>query len=82
MKKVKTFSAKNGRWTEWVFPLMTNYQMACCDCGLVHNINFMAARVVKENGYKVTVEYLPKDKYQVLFKVSRNKRRTKELRKA
>ncbi len=25
---------------EWVKPLMNGYKMACCDCGLVHTINF------------------------------------------
>ena len=26
-------------WTEWVHPL-PGYKMACCDCGLVHNLEF------------------------------------------
>ncbi len=25
---------------EWINPTQTNYKMACCDCGLVHNIDF------------------------------------------
>ena len=25
---------------EWVKPEMTGYKMACCDCGLVHRLNF------------------------------------------
>lgn len=25
---------------EWVYPVMTGYKMACCDCGLVHKIDF------------------------------------------
>ena len=25
---------------EWVQPVNTNYKMSCCDCGLVHNIDF------------------------------------------
>lgn len=25
---------------EWVQPVTTGYGMACCDCGLVHRLNF------------------------------------------
>lgn len=25
---------------EWVYPVMTRYKMACCDCGLVHELDF------------------------------------------
>jgi len=25
---------------EWVQPVRRGYRMACCDCGLVHKINF------------------------------------------
>jgi len=25
---------------EWVQPVKRGYKMACCDCGLVHRINF------------------------------------------
>lgn len=29
---------------DWIQPQQKNYQMACCDCGLVHTVNF---RIVK-----------------------------------
>lgn len=29
----------NG-WSDWIQPLMTGYRMACCDCGLVHELDF------------------------------------------
>lgn len=25
---------------EWVQPVRRDYKMACCDCGLVHNLDF------------------------------------------
>ena len=25
---------------EWVYPKMDGYRMMCCDCGLVHEIDF------------------------------------------
>ena len=27
-------------WTEWIEPAKFGYRLGCCDCGLVHNINF------------------------------------------
>lgn len=29
---------------EWVQPVKTNYKMACCDCGLIHEMDF---RIIK-----------------------------------
>lgn len=29
---------------EWVKPVMKNYRMKCCDCGLVHRIDFKVIR--------------------------------------
>jgi len=34
---------------EWVSPRRRNYYMRCCDCGLVHKLNF---RLVKYGGGK------------------------------
>ncbi len=46
-------------WSDWIHPL-PGYKMACCDCGLVHNmefrtddigqINFRAARNQRSTG--------------------------------
>jgi hypothetical protein len=27
-------------WTEWVQPIEQGYKFCCCDCGLVHQMNF------------------------------------------
>lgn len=27
-------------WTRWVQPIERGYLMRCCDCGLVHEMNF------------------------------------------
>ena len=36
---------------EWVRPVMKGYKMKCCDCGLVHKIDF---KVIKwGRGHKV-----------------------------
>ena len=33
----------------WIFPVMTGYKLKCCDCGLVHHIDFA---VVDEKTYE------------------------------
>jgi hypothetical protein len=39
MKYKKFYPDANG-WSEWEQPVMKGYKMACCDCGLVHVLNF------------------------------------------
>lgn len=34
---MKYHKVKDG---EWVYPRMKGYKQACCDCGLVHKIEF------------------------------------------
>jgi hypothetical protein len=29
---------------EWVSPITRNYRFACCDCGLVHRMDFRVSR--------------------------------------
>ena len=33
---------KGGRdgWSDWLRPIGRSYRMACCDCGLVHDLEF------------------------------------------
>lgn len=37
---------------EWIQPVMNGYRMSCCDCGLVHEINFK----IVHNGKKVRLQ--------------------------
>lgn len=48
----------DGKWTRVIYPVMRDkqpYRMACCDCGLVHDIEFwieddtVAMRVSRNN---------------------------------
>jgi hypothetical protein len=45
---MKYKQAKNG---EWLRPVKKGYKMACCDCGLVHKMEF--AHVPYGNGRKI-----------------------------
>ncbi len=51
---------------EWVQPIRTGYKLACCDCGLVHTVDF---RIVGDKRKKVQ------------FRVFRNNRSTALMRR-
>ena len=53
---------------EWVTPTR-KHKMACCDCGLVHNMEFRIAMIEILNGRKF-------NKPAVQFRASRNERST------
>jgi len=57
---------------EWQMPVMDKYKLACCDCGLVHNIDF---RVIDDETQKKIKNA------SVLFRAKRNSKLTRELRK-
>lgn len=46
MVKYTQEEATDGKWTDWICPVEQGYKMACCDCGLVHNLDF---RVAEDN---------------------------------
>lgn len=44
---------KNG---EWVQPISRGYRMACCDCGLIHQMNFRIVRYGKRQSIQFQAE--------------------------
>jgi hypothetical protein len=62
-----------GRWCDWVFPKMEeNFLMKCCDCGLVHEIQFQTG--LKSHWKKEPIfTQLPKE-IKVSFRVRRLKK--------
>lgn len=45
LKRIRPERGDYGRgFSRWVNPKMDNYFMACCDCGLVHEMQFRAFR--------------------------------------
>lgn len=54
---------------EWIQPVPRGYRMSCCDCGLVHRIDF---RVIKWAGGKRT---------KAQFRVFRDNRSTAMVRR-
>lgn len=39
--KYKQHPVDDEGWTGWIYPRMDGYRMGCCDCGLVHELQFM-----------------------------------------
>lgn len=67
---------------ERVHPVMRGYKMSCCDCGLVHVIDFTAVQVTRRNrdGSWHYRELDPK-KFRVVFSADRHNRATAQIRR-
>lgn len=39
MTRLRPEVEREDGWTDWIHPL-PGYKLACCDCGLVHNMQF------------------------------------------
>lgn len=39
MRIKKEYAGKDG-WSRWVQPVRRGYRMQCCDCGLIHLVDF------------------------------------------
>lgn len=69
-------------FSRWVNPKMRGYLMACCDCGLVHEMEFKAFEVGKtyaDGSY--TMKPLPTTKVQVSLRARRAERYTAQQRR-
>lgn len=53
---------------EWIAPVRKNYEMECCDCGLVHRLDFRL--IPWRNGGK-----------RIIFRAFRDKRKTAATRR-
>lgn len=68
---------------DWMQPQMDGiYKLACCDCGLVHDMEFEVVTVVKDLGKgMIRVKPVKSDKYLVIFRARRNNRATGQMRR-
>lgn len=64
-------------WTGWIMPA-ANYRMACCDCSLVHDMQFEAVKEEPDenapSGHSAVSEHIAGAK--VIFRARRNNRAT------
>lgn len=82
MKKYPLLIPNEDGWSDWYNPRMSGYKMACCDCNLVHVMEFKVMRVVTRNADGSSKgEEMPQDKFSVRMRVRRNNRSTGQLRR-
>ncbi len=70
-----------GGWTDWIRPKRRGYLMGCCDCGLIHELDFAVVKRVpfKEGEY---VKFDVVKGADVVFRARRKPRLTAAYRKA
>jgi hypothetical protein len=76
----REYEVENG-WSRWVPPVMRGYKMSCCDCGLVHDMNFRVVRVIKRKRNGIKVVEPAGAGFEVIFKARRNRRATAQVRR-
>ena len=83
MAKFQQVTVPNARdYSDWIQPAMESYKMGCCDCGLVHDLEFRVVEVTKDlgDGYKEVIE-TDNQNLVVQFRTKRNNRSTGQLRR-
>lgn len=74
-------------WSDWLKPVMKGYKMACCDCGLVHEMDFSVVKQkeivkkYKDGNHSYAYEEIENPKYQVSFRAKRSSRATAQHRR-
>lgn len=84
MKKFTPYAerAGNGGWSRWVTPVMRRYRLVCCDCSLVHEMEFDALKVnTRTTRSRFNASKLSTRAYRVAFRVRRKNGLTAQLRK-
>lgn len=67
-------------WSRWIQPFMRGYKLACCDCGLVHVMEFRALKQISEPNARGEWKAETVRKGRVEFRVRRAPRLSKALR--
>lgn len=76
-KGLRYYAPKGG---EWQHPKVRGYKMMCCDCGLVHVLNFRL--LVKRNGTWTPVRMRwPGSQHRIEFQAFRDNRATAAARR-
>ena len=70
MRKFKKHKAGNGGWSEWVYPTPKSYLFKCCDCGLIHEMQFSVFVEKNRKGDEFEVIKLP-EPIRTMFRVRR-----------
>jgi hypothetical protein len=68
-------------WTDWIYPHMDDYKLACCDCGLVHDMQLKVVRVKHLSNKTMLVKESRSSVLAVSFRARRNVRATAQTRR-
>ncbi len=81
MKFNKVVETDTG-WSDWIMPTpRRSYKMACCDCGLVHDMQFEPVEVKrKRGGWTEVLSVLDPQNHWFRMRARRNDRLTEKLR--
>jgi hypothetical protein len=69
-------------WSAWQYPTPTKYLMTCCDCGLVHEMEFKAFQVKStwKDG-RMVLRPMPAKRFRAGLRARRADKRTAAYRK-
>jgi hypothetical protein len=67
-------SPRRGGWTDWVTPVVRGYFFQCCDCGLVHEMQFKALEQITDAAPDGTWLAQPVPRGRVSFRARRVKK--------
>ena len=76
------FEGEDG-FCDWIMPEMdADYRMSCCDCGLVHKMQFAVMRVKEDlgDGYK-DLRPTKDGQFVVMFRAARDNRAAGQIRR-
>lgn len=75
MSRFKQHVAGRGGWSEWIFPTHgKDYLLKCCDCGLVHEVQFRPFAEAKRRRGAFEIIPLPWP-IRVMFRARRERKR-------
>lgn len=80
MTRYKKKIVSKNNWTQWEMPRMRGYRWACCDCGLIHNMDFRVLRVYGHVGKNILMAKVVSG-FRIEFRVKRNNRATGQMRR-
>ena len=81
MARIPTLFERDDGWSDWQH-IRKGYRMACCDCGLAHNIEVFAARKSRIKARPGYITLGKKIGGAVIFlRAGRNERSTAQIRR-
>ena len=81
MAKFKEIKALEDGWSDWEFPEMNGYRLGCCDCGLVHDVDFKVVQAVALPTNEFACEEIKDETLRILMRAKRNNRSTAQIRR-